>query len=150
MLLIFIVRIILQSVTKHSGQNVKTMYKSNVFTPHPLSMLRRNVWANNMLTKSATKPATLFRVGEGGRWSVADFYHTQLPQLILGYIYILKYLQSNFIVRFYSFEIHNLWHCYKVILNLKLSCYNLFWFTLDPPLEMVYYDQQFYTFHIQR
>ena len=32
----------------------------------------------------------------------------KLPQLILGYIYILKYLQSNFIVRFYSFEIHNL------------------------------------------
>ena len=32
----------------------------------------------------------------------------KLPQLILGYIYNLKYLQSNFIGRFYSFEIHNL------------------------------------------
>ena len=32
----------------------------------------------------------------------------KLPQLVLGYIYILKYLQSNSLVRFYSFEIHNL------------------------------------------
>ena len=30
----------------------------------------------------------------------------------------------------------NLWHCYKVILNVKLSCYNLFWLTLDPPLAV--------------
>ena len=55
-------------------------------------------------------------------------------------VFILTYARSatafkaTSFVRFYSFEIHNLWHCYKVILNLKLSCYNLFWLTLDPPL----------------
>ena len=32
----------------------------------------------------------------------------KLLQLILGCIYILKYLESNSLVRFYSFEIHNL------------------------------------------
>ena len=59
-------------MTNHSRQNMKTMYKSNVFTPPPsqhihprtlpLSMLRRNVWANNIFYL----PATLFRVGGEG------------------------------------------------------------------------------------
>ena len=39
----------LQSVTKHSGQNIKTKYKSNVFAPRtPLSMLMGNLWAKNI------------------------------------------------------------------------------------------------------
>ena len=41
----------IQSVTKHSGQNIKPMYKSNVFaprTPPPLSMLMGNLWAKNI------------------------------------------------------------------------------------------------------
>ena len=38
-----------QSVTKHSGQNTKTKYKSNVFAPRtPLSMLMGNLWAKNI------------------------------------------------------------------------------------------------------
>ena len=42
--------LLLQSVTKHFGQSMKTMYKSNLFTPRtPLSMLRRNVWAKNIV-----------------------------------------------------------------------------------------------------
>ena len=39
----------LQSVTKHSGQNTKTKYKSNVFAPRtPLSMLMGNLWAKSI------------------------------------------------------------------------------------------------------
>ena len=42
--------------------------------------------------------------GSGG----SSVSQNKLPQLILGYIYILKYLKATSLVRFYSFEIHNL------------------------------------------
>ena len=50
----------------------------------------------------------------------------KLPQaqLILGYIYILKYLQSNWLDLLITHWLYFI--LLKFILNLKLSCYNLF------------------------
>ena len=46
----------------------------------------------------------MFECKSSGGSSVSQ---NKLPQLILGYIYILKYFKATLLVRFYSFEIHN-------------------------------------------